>query len=461
MNTFQTTIAKEISFTGVGLHTGLKTNVTLKPNKADAGIVFYRTDTNSTIKAIVNNVNRTIRSTTIGSKNESIQTIEHLMAAISSQRISNLLIEVDGPEIPIFDGSAKPFVQALQTAGIENQNKPSKIFEIKKKLTFTNEETNSKFTITPSDKFELDVTIDFNSNVLKTQNAILNELDNFKNEISNARTFCFLHELEHLLDNNLIKGGDLNNAIVYVEKPISNQKLTYLSKAFNKTGIEVNENGVLNNIELHYDNEAAKHKLLDLIGDLSLIGMPIKGKITAERPGHTANIEFAKFLHKIIVQEERITPPKINEFKKPIYTKSEIENILPHRDPFLLIDNIYELSAERVIGIKYVNENEYYFKGHFPNNPIMPGVLQIEAMAQVGGILALSTVPDPENYLTYFLKIDNARFKQKVVPNDTIIFKLDLIAPIKRGLCQMEGRGFVKNKLACEATLLAQIVKEY
>ena len=461
MSKFQTTIAKEISFTGVGLHTGIITNVTLKPNKADAGIVFYRIDTNSTIKAIVNNVNKTIRSTTIGNKDESIQTIEHLMAAISSQRISNLLIEVDGPEIPIFDGSSEPFIQALQAAGIENQNKLSKCFKIKKTLTFTNEETNSKFTITPSDKFELDVTIDFNSNVLKTQKAILDDLDDFKNKISNARTFCFLHELEHLLENNLIKGGDINNAIVYIEKPISNQKLRYLSKAFKKTGIEVNKNGVLNNIELHYDNEAAKHKLLDLIGDLSLIGMPIKGKITAERPGHTANIEFAKFLHKIIMQEERVSPPEIDRFKKPIYTKSEIEKILPHRDPFLLIDNIFELSEKRVIGVKFVDENEYYFKGHFPNNPIMPGVLQIEAMAQVGGILALSTVPDPENYLTYFLKIDNARFKQKVVPNDTIIFKLDLITPIKRGLCQMEGRGFVNNELVCEATLLAQIVKEY
>ena len=459
MSKMQQTIKENISFSGAGIHTGVLTNMTLKPAKEDTGIRFVRVDLeeNPEIKADVANVFATERSTSLKKGNAEIHTVEHILAAITGSGIDNIIIEVDNIEIPILDGSAQEFSNTIEKIGIISQKSKRKYFEITKTFTFTDEKTGAKLIATPSDNYEIDVEIDYNSKTLGIQSASLKNISHFQTEIASSRTFCFLHELEELLDKNLVKGGDINNAIVIVENAISNQKLSELKQAFKNPEIQVNDGGYLNNLTLRHNNEPARHKLLDVIGDLSLVGMPIKGKITALKPGHKNNTKFAKHLKEIMIDQISKTAPEINFDEAPMYNRDKIKTILPHREPFLFIDEIRDIGDDFIIGVKFVREDEDYFKGHFPEEPVMPGVLQLETMAQTGGVLILSTVKNPEDFLTFFMKIDNAKFKQKVVPGDTIIFRLNLISPIRRGLCHMRGVGFVDGKIVVEADLLAQI----
>ena len=455
----QRTVKKNINFSGPGIHTGALTNMTLKPAKEDTGIIFIRVDLkgNPEIKADIDNVFATERSTSLKKGLAEIHTVEHILAAITGAEIDNIIIEVDNIEVPILDGSSREFSNQIKKTGVVTQNAKKKYFEIKKTITYIDEETGSKLIAKPSERYEIDVKIDYDSKTLGVQSASLKEICNFKNDISSSRTFCFLHELEDLLENNLVKGGDINNAIVVVEDDISEEKLSKLKKSFNRPNINVNDVGYLDNLTLRYDNEPARHKLLDVIGDLSLVGMPIKGKITAFKPGHKNNTKFAKKLKEVMISQQNKTAPEINFDESPIYDKEKIKSILPHREPFLFIDEIREIGEDSIVGVKYVKSDEEYFKGHFPKEPVMPGVLQLETMAQTGGVLILNTVKNPQNYLTFFMKIDNAKFKQKVLPGDIIIFKLSLISPIRRGLCHMHGIGFVNGKIVVEADLLAQI----
>lgn len=459
MCNMQKTIKSSISFSGVGIHTGVLTNITLKPSKENTGIKFIRVDLSEKpeIKADIENIFTTRRSTSLKKNNAEIHTVEHILAAITGAQIDNLIIEVDNIEIPILDGSAKEFSDKIEEIGILIQNAEKKYLIINKKYTFTDEETGAKFIATPANDYQIEVEINYSSKTLGIQKATLNNISNFQKEITSSRTFCFLHELEELIEKNLIKGGDINNAIVIVENKISSQKLKKLKKIFNNPEIKVNNSGYINNVTLRHQNEPARHKLLDVVGDLSLIGMPIKGKITALKPGHKNNTKFAKKLKQIIMEQKNKTAPEINFEEAPIYDKEKIKNILPHRDPFLFIDEIRKIESDSIIGVKFVKAEEDYFKGHFPKEPVMPGVLQLETMAQTGGVLILSTVENPQDYLTFFMKIDNAKFKKKVIPGDNLVFRLNLISPIRRGLCHMHGKGFVNGQIVVEADLLAQI----
>lgn len=457
----QQTIENEISLKGVGLHTGKEVTLTFKPAPENTGYVFKRMDLENqpTIEADVTYVVNTQRGTNLEKDGVSIQTSEHVLAACVGLEIDNILIELDASEPPIMDGSSKYFVEALEEAGIVAQDADRDEFIVNEVICFKDEATGSELIVMPSDTYQVTTMVDFGTKVLGTQNASLNNLSDFKSEIADARTFSFLHEIETLLEHGLIKGGDLNNAIVYVDKELSPETMAKLRTAFKKDNISVKPNGILDNLTLHYPNEAARHKLLDVIGDLALIGTRIRGKVIATKPGHEVNTQFAKKLAKIIKTERRNNVPKIDFDKPPLMDVNDIMNILPHRSPFLLVDKIYSLTPTCVIGMKNVTMNEPFFVGHFPGKPVMPGVLQVEAMAQTGGILALKSVPDPENYLTFFMKIDNVKFKQQVVPGDTLIFKLELLAPIRRGICQMQGYAYVNGKLVTEAILMAQIVK--
>lgn len=457
----QHTLSKSVSFEGTALHTGELVHVNLIPAEENTGIVFIRTDLAESpeIPALVKHVNRTNRQTILQKGDASVGTVEHLMSSLYAMGVDNLRIELDGSEVPILDGSAAPFVALIKEAGLAEQSAEKNYYVIEEPFIF-NGEDGGEIMALPSEQFEVVSMIDFGSSVLGPQHAHLTHMDQFEEEIAHARTFSFLRELEPLLDQGLIQGGDLNNAIVYVDQEIAPETLTKLKKAFNREDVQVTQNGTLNNIQLRYSNEAARHKLLDVIGDVALLGRPLKGRIIASKPGHGLNAQFTKALaEKIRKEESKPRPPKYDPNVPPIKTVEDIMGLIPHRSPFLLVDKIIELTEDKVVGVKNVTMNEPFFVGHFPGTPIMPGVLQVEAMAQCGGILALSTVPDPENYLTFFMKMDNVKFKKKVVPGDTLIFELSLMAPIRRGIVQMYGRAFVGDTMVSEAELMAQITK--
>jgi UDP-3-O-[3-hydroxymyristoyl] N-acetylglucosamine deacetylase/3-hydroxyacyl-[acyl-carrier-protein] dehydratase len=458
----QKTINTEISLTGVGLHTGKEVKMTFKPAPINNGFTFVRVDLEGqpVIEADANYVVNTQRGTNLEKLGVKIQTPEHVLAALIGCDLDNVIIELNASELPIMDGSSKYFVAALEKAGIEEQNAKRNVYVVKEVISFTDEATGSEILVMPSDHYSVTAMVDFGTKILGTQNATMKSISDFKTEISESRTFSFLHELESLLENGLIKGGDLNNAIVYVDKEISNATMENLKVAFGKEKIAVTPNGILDNLTLHYPNEAARHKLLDVIGDLALIGTRIQGKIIANKPGHFVNTQFAKKMAKIIKIEQRNHIPVYDLNLEPLMDIHKIMAVLPHRPPFLLIDRIIEMSESHVVGMKNVTMNENFFVGHFPEAPVMPGVLIVEAMAQTGGILVLSTVPDPENYLTYFMKIDNVKFKHKVLPGDTLIFKCDLITPIRRGICHMQANAYANGKLVAEAELMAQIAKK-
>ncbi len=459
----QTTINKAVSVEGVGLHTGQIVTMTFTPAKDNFGIRFQRVDLpgQPLIDADVDNVVDTSRGTTLEQNGARVATVEHVMASLAGLEIDNCLIQINAGETPIMDGSSRFFTKALKDTGIQELEMEREYFSVPQNIYYTETDRNVEMIAMPLDDYRLTVMVDYNSPVLGSQHASITSLKEFETDIASCRTFCFLHELELLYNNGLIRGGDLNNAIVIVDRVIEDSELESLAKMFNKPKVEVKKEGILNNVDLRFHNEPARHKLLDLIGDLALIGTPIKAQIMAARPGHAANIAFGKKI-KALIKKTRssIKVPKYDPNKAPLYTAEVIERMLPHRFPFLLVDKILEMGQNHIIAIKNVTFNEPFFQGHFPGNPVMPGVLIIEAMAQSGGVLILSKVEDPQNYNTYFMKIDNAKFKDKVIPGDTLVFRLDLTGPIRRGICVMKGSAFVGDRLVCEAELMAQVIKK-
>jgi UDP-3-O-[3-hydroxymyristoyl] N-acetylglucosamine deacetylase/3-hydroxyacyl-[acyl-carrier-protein] dehydratase len=457
----QRTLKDRVTLEGVGLHTGETVKLTFRPAPEDTGYVFVRTDLNPPVEipADIHYVTNTDRGTNLEKNGTKVQTSEHVLAALVGMGVDNCYIELDSAESPIMDGSSKFFVEAIESVGIIGQNKQREEYVVTDLITYKDEESGSEITLIPSDEYQVTTMVDFETKVLGTQNASLDTLTDFKDTIAPSRTFSFLHELETLLENGLIKGGDLNNAIVYVDKPLSESNMDRLKEAFGKDNIAVQPNGILDNLSLHFSNEAARHKLLDVIGDLALVGVPIRGKVFAHKPGHKVNADFSRKLSQIIKQERRQNAPKVDLNAEPLMDVNDIIKMLPHRPPFLLVDKIFELSETHVVGLKNVTMNEPFFVGHFPGAPVMPGVLQIEAMAQAGGVLLLNTVPDPENYITLFMKMDNVKFKRPVKPGDTLLFKLELISPIRRGICHMRGMIFANGNLTTEGELMAQIIK--
>jgi len=464
MSDKQITLKKTVNVSGVGLHTGEKVTLTIEPAPDNHGYKFQRIDVENQpiIKADVDNVVATDRGTTIEEHGARVYTTEHILAALYGLSVDNALIKLDGPEVPILDGSSKPFLEAIESVGIEEQKENKDYFEFKENVPFEDLNKGVEMLAVPADDFRLTVMVDYKSPVLGTQHASMYNLGEFKTEIANCRTFVFLKELESLAKSNLIKGGDLDNAIVLVEREhVSEEELKSLAKLLGKEDLNVKVKGIgtLNNCELQYQNEPARHKLLDIVGDLALVGKPIKGHILAARPGHAGNVSFAKII-KGLIKEQKKAGKHFDVNKEPIYDINDIQSMLPHRYPFLLVDKIIDMAEEEIVGIKNVTLNEPFFEGHFPGNPVMPGVLQIEAMAQVGGIFALSKVDEPEKYTTYFMKIDGVKFKRKVIPGDTLVFELKLISPIRRGIVNMKGIAYVNGQPACEAEMMAQIVKD-
>lgn len=458
----QCSVKKAAKVSGKGLHTGKIVNLTIQPTAANYGLRFKRIDLEGTplIVADANNVSFTTRNTTIGKGDATVSTIEHLLSALYALGVDNALIEIDGPEVPIKDGSSTVFVDAILDAGIDDLGVEREVLIITSPIYYKDEETNSEISVLPADGFELTALIDFGSELLGMQYANYNGYTDYAKDVAPSRTFVFLHELTQLLQYDLVKGGGLDNAVVFVETIPEKDELDKIASSFGEEDIKVESGGILNKGGLRFENEPARHKLLDMIGDLALVGKAIQGRIVVTKPGHTANVNLAKKLKALYRKQKKLKGiPKYDPTLSPIYDVVEITKKLPHRFPFLLVDKIIELSDKHVVGIKNITFNEGFFQGHFPDNPVMPGVLQIEAMAQTGGILALSTVPDPENWDTYFLKIDKAKFKRKVVPGDTLIFKLDLLGPIRRGIVSMFGVAYVGENIVSEAELTAQIVR--
>jgi UDP-3-O-[3-hydroxymyristoyl] N-acetylglucosamine deacetylase/3-hydroxyacyl-[acyl-carrier-protein] dehydratase len=457
----QHTIEKNISISGTGLHTGVLVKMTLNPANPGFGYQFQRTDlpNQPIIKADCDLVTDTSRGTTLQVGDAKISTVEHILAALVGLGIDNCLIQVNGPEIPIIDGSSSPFIEIIEKAGVVEQDAAKAWYSIDENIFHYDDAKRVEMVALPALDYQITTLIDFNSPVLGTQHAALKTIKEFKSEIAPCRTFCFLHELEALLKNDLIKGGDINNAIVVVDQPVTEQEMSRLAKVFKREKIEVKSEGYLNNLELRFPNEPARHKLLDVIGDLALIGYPIKARIIANRPGHSSNVEFAKKIKQYIKKNKHVKDvPVYDPTATPVFALEQIEKTLPHRHPFLFVDKIIELTDTVIVGVKNVTFNEWFFPGHFPGNPVMPGVLQIEALAQTGGILCINAMPKGE-YDTYFLKIDNCKFKQMVKPGDTMLLKMELTSPIRRGICEMRGTVYVGGKVVTEADLVAQVVK--
>ncbi len=462
MSDKQKTIKKSISLTGRGLHSGIDVKITFNPAPEDHGFKFVRTDLDGSpvIDALAENVVDTSRGTTLEQNGVRIATIEHVMAAFTGLEIDNALIEVRGPEAPIMGGSSKMFVDAILEAGIQEQDKDRDYFRIPEKIIFSDEESGVDLMVYPDDHLSYNVLIDYNSKTLGNQYAILNNISEFTEEISMCRTFVFFHELEALAKQGLIKGGDLDNAIVIMDRVVDQIEVDRVADLFNKPHIKINSEGILNNIEMRFSNEPARHKLLDIMGDIALVGQPIIGKVVATRPGHHANTELAKKIRQEIKKAKlKKQVPVYDPTKAPVYDISQIKKMLPHRYPFLLVDKIIYLDDHSIVGLKNLTFNEAFFQGHFPEEPLMPGVLQVEAMAQVGGVLVLNQVEDPENYSTYFLKIDKLKFKKKVIPGDTILFKMSMTQPLRRGIVTMFGQAFVADKLVMEGEITASVVK--
>jgi UDP-3-O-[3-hydroxymyristoyl] N-acetylglucosamine deacetylase/3-hydroxyacyl-[acyl-carrier-protein] dehydratase len=457
----QHTLTQSLSISGTGLHTGVLVDMTLHPANPGFGIQFQRVDlpNQPVIKADCDLVTDTSRGTTLQIGDAKVSTVEHILAALVGLGVDNALIELNGPEIPIMDGSSAPFIEAIEKVGVLEQDAAKAWYSIDENIFHYDEDKRVEMVALPALDYQITTLIDFNSPVLGTQHAALKTIKDFKSEIAPCRTFCFLHELETLLEHDLIKGGDINNAIVVVDKPVTNEEMGRLAKVFKREKIEVKSEGYLNNLELRFPNEPARHKLLDVVGDLALIGYPIKARIIANRPGHSSNVEFAKKIKQYIKKNKHVKDvPVYDPSATPVYTLEQIEKTLPHRHPFLLVDKIIELTDTCIVGVKNVTFNEWFFPGHFPGNPVMPGVLQIEALAQTGGILCINAMPKG-TYDTYFLKINNCKFKQMVKPGDTMLLKLELMAPIRRGICEMRGTVYVNGKVATEAELVAQVVK--
>ena len=465
MSIKQRTIAGPIELSGVGLHSGERVKMTILPADGNHGYVFQRVDLEGQpkVKADVDNVVSTQRGTTIEQNGARVHTTEHVLAAIYGCEVDNALIQLDGPEVPIMDGSALLFVQAIEKVGYVDQEADREYFTLKENLYYEDDKGYVEMLAvpTPGHEFRVTVMVDYNSPVLGTQHASMYDISEFKTEIAGCRTFVFLREIEELAKNNLIKGGDLDNAIVLVEKERTQEEYQKLAKLLGKdySDIKVEGIGVLNTVKLKFENEPARHKLLDIVGDLALVGRPFRGHILAARPGHAGNVSFGKII-KQLIKDERKAAPTFDLTKDPVYDVNKIMTILPHRYPFLMIDKIIELTADSVVGVKNVTINEPFFQGHFPGNPVMPGVLQMEAMAQAGGVLALHNVDEPELWSTYFMKMDNVKFKRKVIPGDTIVFKLELISPIRRGIVHMKGVGYVNGQVASEGELMAQVIKD-
>jgi len=459
MSDKQKTIKSAVSIKGIGLHTGEEVTLTFHPAPLHHGFKFQRIDLENKpiIDASVKNVTDLSRGTTLEQNGGKVSTVEHSLAALTGLDVDNVLIEINGGEVPILDGSSKPFLEVLEKAGIEEQDADRDYYVVRKPIKYVDKDRGVELMIVPDEGYSISTMIDYNSEVLGSQHATMSSLNEFKSEISSCRTFVFLHELEMLLNHNLIKGGDLSNAIVIVDKTVEKDELDRLATLFNKPSVEVKSEGILNNIDLHFANEPARHKLLDVVGDLALVGKKIKGKVIAKRPGHAANVELGKLILETMSKESKEVYFDLTA--EPLYDTVQIMGLLPHRPPFLLVDKIMECENDRVIGVKNVTMNEPFFEGHFPKEPVMPGVLQIEAMAQTGGILVLSQVEDPENYITYFMKIDKVKFKRKVVPGDTLVFDLSLLTPVRRGICHMGGKAYVNGKVVMEAEMMAQITK--
>ncbi len=462
MNDKQHTIKAPVTVRGVGLHTGVEATMTFCPAPVGHGYKFQRVDLpgQPLVDADVDNVVDLSRGTTIEQNGARVNTVEHTLAALVGMQLDNVLIQLSGPEPPIMDGSAAEFIAALSSVGLEEQNALRNYFVIPDTIRYVDNARGVEIAALPLADYRLTVMVDYNSPVLGSQHATLTDIGLFGEEIASSRTFCFLHELEYLYKSNLIKGGDLSNAIVVVDRPVSDDELGELAAMLGKPRVSVKKEGILNNVDLRHKNEPARHKLLDLVGDLALVGRPLKGQILAARPGHAANVAFAKRIKKKMLETSTSPVPVYDPTRTPVMDVNRIMQVLPHRYPFLLIDKVIHLDGTSVTAVKNITMNEQFFQGHFPGNPVMPGVLQVEAMAQTGGILVMSTVPDPENYWQYFLGIENCRFRKKVTPGDTVIFHCSLLAPIKRGIAKMKGQAFVNGKVVMDAEMSAAIVRK-